>query len=140
LNTQAGLLVEAHQAKELVKHQLKSYNPNLEAPYIEHWVLQLHGVPPEHINDPERLTRLLRSSAEELELTVVSDHSHYFGPGVSTVLVLAESHMAAHTWPELGYIHLDVVTCVEKLKADTLEASMRRVFEPETVRLAQLEY
>ena len=140
MNNQAALLFEAHSPKELVKHQLKSSNPALQSPYIEHWVLQLYGVPPDRINDPERVTDLLRSSAQELELTVVSDHSHYFGPGVSTVLVLAESHMAAHTWPELGYIHLDIVTCVEKLSAETLEDALRRQFAPDIVRLAQLEY
>ena len=140
MNNQTGLLFEAHHSEELVKHQLRSSNPELHSPYIEHWVLQLYGVPPERINDPERLTELLRSAAESLQLTVVSDHSHYFGPGVSTVLVLAESHMAAHTWPELGYMHLDVVTCVEKLVAETLETTMRGHFDPEIVRLAQLEY
>ena len=32
-------------------------------------------------------------------------------PVLSTVLILAESHLATHTWPELDYLHLDLLAC-----------------------------
>jgi S-adenosylmethionine decarboxylase len=70
----------------------------------------------------------------------VSDHTHFFGPGVSTVIILSESHLSAHTWPELGYVHLDVVTCVKKLTRESLEAAFVDAFAPEVMQLVQLEY
>ena len=112
----------------------------LPTPYIEHWVVQLKGVDPDRINDPERLLTTLKRAAKRMELTHVSDHTHYFGPGVSTVIILSESHLSAHTWPELGYVHLDVVTCVKKLTRKSIEKAMKDGFAPEVMQLAQLEY
>ena len=56
------------------------------------------------------------------------------------MIILSESHLSAHTWPELGYVHLDVVTCVKRLTGRKLRAVMQAVFEPERLDLAQLEY
>lgn len=139
MNTQVTLLQQPH-SKELSKYRLNSVNSDYTAPYIEHWVLQLHGVSPDKLDDTERLTDLLNGVVDEVGLTRVSDHSHYFGPGVSTVIILSESHLSAHTWPELGYIHLDVVTCEECLTEEKLTRAMQRAFGPERIKLAQLEY
>lgn len=41
---------------------------------------------------------------------------HKFSPqGVSGVVVISESHLAIHTWPELGYAAVDVFTCGDKV-------------------------
>jgi len=142
LENQAGIHQQAihPQGKELSKYNIGSANAAYTAPYIEHWVLQLHGVDPDKLNDTERLVNLLRQSVEDLGLTRVSDHSHYFGPGVSSVIILSESHMSAHTWPETGYMHLDVVTCVKKLTREKLERAFIELFGPRHLHLAQLEY
>lgn len=133
---------QAIQARpsEPAKFRLNSTNSEYSSPYIEHWVVQLHGVAQERIDDPDALVASLRQAVSDLHLTRVSDHTHYFGPGVSSVIILSESHLSAHTWPELGYVHLDVVTCVKRLTAERLGAVMETVFEPERLQLTQLEY
>ena len=83
-----------------VKVDLSSPDGEVSTPYIEHWVLQLHGVAPERINDPEVMNETLNRVVSALNLTQVSTHSHYFGPGVSTVIILSESQLSAHSWPE----------------------------------------
>lgn len=142
MNSQVSALRQAvhAQAKELAKYRLTSINTAYNTPYIEHWVLQLHGVEPGKIDDPDRLLGALGSVVDDLHLTRVSDHSHYFGPGVSSVIILSESHLSAHTWPELGYLHVDVVTCVKKLTLENLERAFRAAFAPEHIQLVQLEY
>lgn len=92
------------------------------------------------MNDPEKLRAVLCQMVDSLQLTRVSDHTHYFGPGVSSVIILAESHLSVHTWPELGYLHADIVTCVKKLTRRALEAAFQKAFAPGQVRIAQLEY
>ena len=48
--------------------------------------------------------------------TIVQKNFHLFSPyGVSGVVVISESHLAIHTWPELGYAAVDVFTCGEKV-------------------------
>ena len=128
------------RSEELVKHQLNVPGASPASPDIDHWVLQLWGVAPGHINDPALLSAMLGNVVEQLDLTRVSEHSHFFGPGVSTVVILSESHLSAHTWPELGYMHIDLLTCVKKLTSARLEFVFRHTFAPRDVRLAQLEY
>lgn len=53
------------------------------------------------------LTAAIESGAE-----VLGDSFHRFNPqGVSGVIVIAESHLSVHTWPEFGYAAVDVFTC-----------------------------
>ncbi|MFI5399991.1 MAG: S-adenosylmethionine decarboxylase, partial [SAR324 cluster bacterium] len=82
---------------EFVQHQLGRAPGAQATPYIEHWVVQLQGVDPDRINDPNRMLGTLKRAVKRMGLTHVSDHTHYFGPGVSTVIILSESHLSAHT-------------------------------------------
>lgn len=57
----------------------------------------------------EDLAQLIIS---DLNLIVVKKLSHLFSPkGITLVYILSESHLAIHTWPELGMIHIDLVIC-----------------------------
>jgi S-adenosylmethionine decarboxylase len=56
------------------------------------------------------------------------------------VIILSESHLSAHTWPELGYLHVDIVTCVRKLTEERLRTVLGAAFRPEHLKLAQLQY
>ena len=51
-------------------------------------------------------------AAKAAGLTVIGQHFHSFSPhGVTGVVVLAESHISIHTWPELGFGALDLFAC-----------------------------
>ena len=123
-----------------VKFDLSAPDGEFTTPYIEHWVLQLHGVAPERINNPEVMNDTMNRVVTHLGLTQVSTHSHYFGPGVSTVIILSESHLSAHSWPELGYLHLDLVTCVRKLTGEGMRKALSEAFMPSRLQLTQLKY
>ncbi len=54
----------------------------------------------------------MKRAAIECGATIVNSVFHTFNPhGVSGVVVIAESHLAIHTWPEYGYAAVDVFTC-----------------------------
>ena len=76
-----------------------------------HLLLDLWGA--SNLTDPELIDRALRDAAEAANATILHSHFHHFGPdgGVSGVLVLAESHISIHTWPDAGYAALDVFMC-----------------------------
>lgn len=110
------------------------------APYIDHWVVQLYGVSVRAMDSRKVLLDALRRVVQVLGLRRVSEHAHYFGPGLSAVIILAESHLAAHTWPERGYAHLDIVTCEPVLNAAALESILREEFQPQGIQVARIHY
>jgi S-adenosylmethionine decarboxylase len=71
---------------------------------------------PEVLNDRKLIERILVDAALEAGAEVREVAFHKFSPqGVSGVVVISESHLAIHTWPELGYAAVDVFTCGERV-------------------------
>jgi S-adenosylmethionine decarboxylase len=66
-----------------------------------------------HLNDPERIDAILREAALAARATILHSHFHHFAPsgGVSGVVVLAESHISIHTWPERNFAAIDIFMC-----------------------------
>jgi S-adenosylmethionine decarboxylase proenzyme len=79
--------------------------------------------------------------ARRLELTVVNSFTHTFEPhGLSSVLILAESHLAVHTWPEHRYLHLDVFTCSADTKITDLENVLQEEIPNRRMTTRQIVY
>ncbi len=77
-----------------------------------HLLLELKDCNKEMLNDSEFLRNFLCETAEQIGATVVNQAFHKFSPqGVSVVVLIAESHICIHTWPEYGYASVDVFTC-----------------------------
>jgi S-adenosylmethionine decarboxylase proenzyme len=74
--------------------------------------LELKGCDKEALNDISFLREALLASAVEAGATVLGESFHQFEPqGVSGVVIIAESHICIHTWPEYGYAAADIFTC-----------------------------
>jgi|SRR5450830_52879 S-adenosylmethionine decarboxylase len=68
------------------------------------------------LNDIKKVEEIMVNAALEAGAEVRECVFHKFSPqGVSGVVVISESHLAIHTWPELGYAAVDVFTCGEKV-------------------------
>jgi len=77
-----------------------------------HLLLELKDCNKELLNDAEFLKDFLCDTAEKIGATVVNHAFHKFSPqGVSCVVLIAESHICIHTWPEYGYASVDIFTC-----------------------------
>lgn len=76
----------------------------------------LYDCDPLLIEDVPALERLLYAAADASNATVVDALTHTFTPiGATIALVLAESHLILHTWPEHGFVALDAFTCSESM-------------------------
>ena len=85
-------------------------------------------------NSFEAVEQLAESIISGLDLHVVKKHSHAFFPkGITIVYILSESHLAIHTWPELGVIHIDLVTCSPRTKVE-FEKSLKYTLNGYKVR------
>lgn len=82
-----------------------------------HLLCELYGCHTNALKDVAYLTTLLRSAARSCGAVVVGELSKGFayGGGVSVIVLIQESHLAIHTWPEHGYVALDIFTCGELL-------------------------
>lgn len=94
-----------------------------------HVLLDLDGCPADRLKDRVALVALLRHAAELAGATIIGEQFHSFaGDGVSGVLLIAESHLSIHTWPELGEVAIDIYTCSAafqaELAADHLEHAL----------------
>jgi S-adenosylmethionine decarboxylase proenzyme len=77
-----------------------------------HHLLELHGCDATLLAHAARMEQLLYDTAVQSGITVVARTSHAFHPhGVSCVLIVAESHIALHTWPEHAFASLDFFSC-----------------------------
>ncbi|MDI3279948.1 MAG: adenosylmethionine decarboxylase [Bacillota bacterium] len=81
-----------------------------------HILCEIYGCDPEVLNDRKAIERILVDAALVAGAEVREVAFHKFSPqGVSGVVVISESHLAIHTWPELGYAAVDVFTCGERV-------------------------
>ncbi len=80
-----------------------------------HIIAELYGCDPVLLDDVEFITSTLIKSAEKVRVTVLDYATRKFEPqGVSAIVIISESHIAIHTWPELKYAALDFYTCGEE--------------------------
>jgi S-adenosylmethionine decarboxylase len=77
-----------------------------------HLLAEFYGCDLRIIDDVAAVTELMREAAARVGATVVAEAFHRYAPqGVSGTLLIAESHLSVHTWPEAGYVAVDIFTC-----------------------------
>ena len=89
------------------------------------------------LDDVAQVRRAMLDAAHAVGATVLGETFHQFEPhGVSGTVVIAESHLSIHTWPENGYVAVDIYTCGGldprrgfELLAERLRATGSRVQE-----------
>lgn len=102
-----------------------------------HILVDAWGCPEELLNDVETIALITKEAVRVSGGTLVDFCVHHFNPhGVTATATLAESHLAVHTWPEHGYLGMDLFFCgagapewAVKYVVLTSEASMVEIRE-----------
>jgi len=104
-----------------------------------HCIVELYDCPTDLLDDETYVSRAVRGAAEEGWATLLHEVSHRFHPqGVTALGLIAESHIAIHTWPECGYVAADVFTCGEHANAQRACDYLIRVFKASRHSLTKL--
>jgi S-adenosylmethionine decarboxylase proenzyme len=75
-------------------------------------MLELYGCATKYLNDIAYIEKMMLEAAKRANATVVQQFFHQFSPfGVSGTVVIAESHINIHTWPEHDFAAVDLFTC-----------------------------
>jgi len=78
---------------------------------------------------PDVITAIFVDALRNAGATVVQELSHNFpGKGLTSVLILSESHAVLHTWPETGTVNIDIFSCSTRLKSLAAIAALGRSF------------
>lgn len=85
----------------------------------KHLLLELKDCNREVLDDLSFLQNTLIFAAETAGATVLKEYFHQFAPhGVSGAVIIAESHLTLHTWPEHGYAAVDIFTCGDTVQTE----------------------
>ena len=80
-------------------------------------LVEFYDCDPEILKDEKYIAQAMIDACIAGQATVVAHTFHSFSPyGVSGVVVIAESHVAIHTWPEYAYAAVDIFTCGETIE------------------------
>jgi S-adenosylmethionine decarboxylase len=102
----------------------------------EHLLADLYGVRVDRLTDEAALTALLREALEAAGFRILGSLGHTFPgkpSGVTSMLLLAESHASIHTYPERGYAAVDIFSCGRGRPGEALEALLAAL-EPREVQ------
>ncbi len=100
-----------------------------------HIIAELYGVDPELISKEETVRQIVEEVVEEAELTKVGSVYKQFNPhGVTGIVLIAESHVSIHTWPEYELVNLDIFTCGDTSKAEKAFKLFLERFKPKSYR------
>ncbi len=92
------------------------------------------------LNDVTLIEKLMNDAAIKAGATIISSSFHRFNPfGVSGVIVIAESHLAIHTWPEYGYASLDIYTCGDTINPWDAYKFLKEQFKSKETSMMELK-
>ncbi|MCE9597310.1 MAG: adenosylmethionine decarboxylase [Spirochaetia bacterium] len=103
----------------------------MEDPLGRHYIIELYDCSHTVLDDMKTVRDTLMEAARIAGATIIGEKFHRFSPqGVSGVIVIAESHLSIHTWPELGYAALDLFTCSMDMDIQGALGLLRSSFAP----------
>ena len=102
--------------------------------------MELRECNPEILKDLEKVKNAMVSAAKEAKATIVDISFHEFNPfGISGMVVIAESHLSIHTWPEYSYAAVDIFTCGDIIKPEVAASFLIERFESKSPSIVELK-
>lgn len=92
-----------------------------------------------YLNNVDYIRKIMVEAAEQAGATIVTETFHHFSPhGVSGAVIIAESHLSIHTWPEYGYAAVDLFTCGDSVSSEQAFNHLRDSLESEQVSTMEM--
>ncbi len=96
----------------------------------KHILAEYYGCDKTVLDSVEAVENIMTEAARAADVTIVEKCFHKFSPyGVSGVIVITESHLAIHTWPEYNYAAVDFFTCNKNCKTELALENLKELFK-----------
>ncbi len=106
----------------------------------KHVLVELYDCDSKRLNDISFIKETMLAAAKKSGATVLGESFHQFSPqGVSGVIIIAESHLTIHTWPEHGYAGADIFTCGTRVKPEKAAEVIIARLKPRTHSIIKLD-
>ncbi len=123
-------LLSAAEIKQLRENEQVFFSIHLTADFFE---------PAKFIEDPKELRKVLYGAAKAANNTPLKSAIYKFPvQGITGVILLAESHISVHTWPEHGFLAVDIFTCGRETKPVRAFEYLKEVFCPKKVKIRHI--
>jgi len=88
----------------------------------KHFLAEFYDCNRDVLNDETKISGIMTEAVRVSGSTIIRPFFHKFSPhGISGIIVIAESHLAVHTWPEYGFAALDIFSCHDLNYSETLK-------------------
>ena len=105
-----------------------------------HVLLELYDCNQTLLNETSFIEEVMLEATRLSKATIVSSSFHHFNPhGVSGVIVIAESHVTIHTWPEHGYAAIDIFTCGETVDPWIIQSHLEEKLESKNNSVVEMK-
>lgn len=108
--------------------------------FLGHQLLvDMYGCHAGVLGDVDAIRLAMLQAAAAAGCTIITQTFHHFSPqGVSGAVIVAESHLAIHTWPEYGYAAVDVFTCGDSAEPGKAVAVLETALQATSVSATEL--
>ncbi len=109
---------------------------------IKHLAARMEGCERSLLSDESFISSVLEKVVDALEMHLLKKLSYKFeeGGGVSALFLIAESHVALHSWPEYGFCDVEIVTCKADADVEKGLEILVKEFKPKNVVKEKWEY
>ncbi|MDX9715213.1 MAG: adenosylmethionine decarboxylase [Dissulfurispiraceae bacterium] len=105
-----------------------------------HLLVELRDCNPDILKDLTKVKEALVSAAKEAKATIIDVSFHEFNPfGISGMVVIAESHLSIHTWPEYGFAAVDIFTCGDLIKPEVAANYLIGIFNSKNPSIIEMK-
>ncbi len=105
-----------------------------------HLLVELRDCNPEILKNLAEVRDALVTAAKRANATIIDVSFHEFNPfGISGMVIIAESHLSIHTWPEYGYAAVDIFTCGDTIKPEVAAEYLIKRFESRNPSIVEMK-
>ena len=105
-----------------------------------HLIVELYECEASLINNVRFVERTLIKAVKVSGAKMVKSVVHEFNPhGISGVIVIEESHFSVHTWPEYGYVALDIFTCGNTIDNYSALHLLKETFQAKSLSVSEIK-
>jgi len=92
-----------------------------------HFIVEASFCDKKLLTNVKKIREILIKAAQKAKMTIKGDYFYDFNNGVSGVVIVAQSHLSIHTWPEEGYAAIDIYTCGDSYPEIAVEFILKEI-------------